>query len=122
MLYESKFGKPYVLDSISGKLIVLTCEIIAQTYQALVDPGATANYMSAQAFQKLLTTSNPYDKFELIPYDGKVKIADQSVIETLGIVYVPLFLVDRITRVPFIIVKDLAFELILGMNLAQSWL
>ena len=114
MLHQLNYAS---LDShIGGNLIVLTCQILSQLYKTLVDPGATANYMSGQAFQKLLATSSPHDKFELIPYNGMVKVADNSVIETLGIVYVPLFLVDRITRVPFIIVKDLAFELILGMN------
>ena len=53
-------------------------------------------------------------------YNGQVKVADNTVLETLGLLHVPLNIVYRIITVPLIILEDLTYECILGMHFLET--
>ena len=50
------------------------------------------------------------------PYQQSVIIADKTTIKSLGLLTADLYVVDRIIRVPLIVLKNLSFDIILGMN------
>ena len=84
----------------------------------LVDTGASSNYISEDMYNKIISSnfhgvlSDCYRE----EYTGQVKIADTSFVETLGILHVPLFVLDRTIMVPLIILKKLTYDCILGMQ------
>ena len=81
----------------------------------LVDSGASSNYISEAAFDLLRNSDSPTTMvFE--PYQQSVIIADKTTIKSLGLLKVDLYVVDRTIRVPLIVLKNLFFDIILGMN------
>ena len=50
------------------------------------------------------------------PYQQSVIIADKTTIKSLALLKVDLYVVDRTIRVPLIVLKNLSFDIILGMN------
>ena len=99
-----------------NNLIILYGESHNTIVETLVDTGTSASYISARAFRKIQESADLEMPFKFEPYFGKIKIADNSMIEPLGIVTVVLQVVDRLVNVPMIVLKNLSYDTIMGMD------
>ena len=97
------------------ELIILDCETRNTSVKSLVDTGASSNYLSGKMFIRL-QQSAPSSNLDIKPYNGLIKIADQTLVRSLGVVTLDMFILDRIVAVSFVIIKKLSYDAILGME------
>ena len=97
-------------------LIILNCEAYQSQFNTLIDTGATSNYMSEDALRNMVESAEANDKPLVVPCKKSVKVAHNSTIDALGLVQIKLFFIDRVINVPFIILKNLVYDLIIGMQ------
>ena len=86
--------------------------VVEQTaLEALVDSGASNNYMSKAAFDRFAHSAV---NLTFTPSTHKVQIADQSMVSSSGYVDVDLIIDDRSIRTTFTVLDNLSFDIILG--------
>ena len=85
--------------------------------EALIDTGATFNYISAKAL-KHTNVSDIDSKFSSTLH--KVQVADKSILSTLGSVTLDATLEDHCFTSKFAVLKDLSFDVILGLNFMKE--
>ena len=106
-----------ILGQINGStnddtLIKLICSIQNHQFTSLVDTGATANYISLEALNQI----DPQQEFVIEPNNQSVQIGDKSYIQSQGKVCLPVEIDHYEFQIPFIILNNLSFSIILGMN------
>jgi hypothetical protein len=105
--YAHSYGHPN-----HDPLITLDTEI-EQTYVvSLIDTGATANYIS----QTTLFQLDPNEKFCIERYERAVQVGDKTVVKSLGRVTLPVTIDGSTFDTAFVILQNLTFEVVLGMN------
>ena len=100
----------------TSELIILYGEAHNTVIESLVDTGASTSYISARCYDELLDSAYETDGIHFEPCETKVKLADDTFVEPLGIATIALFVVDRILQIPMIVIKNLAYDTILGME------
>ena len=108
------------LNNISENLLFLDCELGRLQLKCLIDSGASSNYISEKSYEAIKTQNKDNNDWYLEEYQGKVKIADSSVIETVGLLRAPMHTIDRTVIVPMIVLKNLSFDCILGMHFIKQ--
>ena len=100
-------------------MIVLNGETENTQVDCLVDTGASANYIS-EAVYKTLDHNSIDSEMVWRAYEGNIKIADGTLVKSLGVVTLNLFVIDRVISVSLIIIKDLSYDIILGLEFLKD--
>jgi hypothetical protein len=102
----------------SSELITVLAEVNSIGVDALVDTGATSNYISNALFQEIQAIDST---LELTTDTSKmVRVADNSTIGCRGEVSLPLVLDNIPFYVKFIVLDTLMFHMILGFNFCKT--
>ena len=96
----------------NDELIKLTCFIQNQSVLALVDTGASSNYISRDT----LTELDPLGLFSVEPHVQSIKVGDNRFVTSIGKVTLPMVVDQHGFATSFIILQNLSFEIILGMQ------
>ena len=100
----------------NDELIKLTCFIQNQTVLALVDTGASSNYISKDT----LTELDPLGLFPIEPHVQSIKVGDNRFVTSIGKVTMPMIVDQHEFATSFIILQNLSFEIILGMQFLST--
>ena len=101
----------------TDNLIKLHCLIQHYDVLALVDTGATSNYISLDK----LTQIDPDSQFVIESYYQSVKVGDNRFVKSIGRVTLPLMIDHNEFTTTFVILENLSFELILGMQFLMAY-
>ena len=93
----------------SSKAFVITCKADNINTVALVDTGASTNFISHKFLQELMNDGRIR---KIIPANMTLKLANQQTINTIGRVDIDINLGTRNISVNLLIVKQLAFPVI----------
>ena len=78
---------------------------------------STSNYISHKTFEQLFNTAlenDTYLRYE--PHKTVVRVADGSPIESLGVIYLDILVLERSLCLKTIILKSLTYDLIIGLR------
>jgi hypothetical protein len=100
----------------NDNLIKLNCFIQHQNCSALVDTGATSNYIS----QDKLSQVDPDSNFVVEPFSQSIKVGDNRFVKSIGRVTLPIMIDQNEFFTSFVILEHLSFELILGMQFLMA--
>ncbi len=104
-------------DRKSDNLIKLNINISNTLLEALVDSGASYNYLSKAAYEKLLPLT---DNSVFTPSNHTVQIADKSIVKSIGRLEVDMALDEHLFKTTFTVLENLSFDVILGMSFLQK--
>jgi len=97
-------------------LIKLTCFIQNQSISGLVDTGASSNYIAKDT----LTELDPLGLFPIESHAQSIKVGDNRFVTSIGRVTLPIIIDQHGFATSFIILQNLSFEIILGMQFLSS--
>ena len=110
-----KINKLKTTDSIN--LIVVDLEVNGVTLNALVDTGATSNYISESAanYLKIFNSQLQFDK-----NTHQIQVANKTVLTSLGNITLDFNLNDNSFVSKFTVMEELSFDIILGLSFLKS--
>ena len=98
-------------------LLTLSAKINNKSVACLVDTGAVRNFIS----EKLISSPSFLDKeITIMPSNVAAKLADQTLVRSVGRVELPLKMEGRVFHVKVEILPHLSHDLILGMEFCQQ--
>jgi len=83
---------------------------------ALVDTGASSNYISKDT----LTELDPLGLFPIEPHVQSIKVGDNRFVTSIGKVTLPMIVDQHGFATSFVILQNLSFEIILGMQFLST--
>ena len=102
--------------AIRNELLTIDCEIDEVTLESLVDTGATSNYISAKVISQLQQRR----PLQINPFHHSVQVGDARVVQSLGKVTLSVVIQGTPVYVSFVILQNITFDLILGMDFLKS--
>ena len=105
------------IQTVNGCLIVLDLEVNGVILNALIDSGATYNYISKNALHHT-ALSNEDCKFHAVTHN--VVVANENVLTSLGNVELSGHLDDHQIQTNFTVMEKLTFDVILGMSFLRE--
>ncbi len=110
-MLEQKFARASSRKTFARALSLQHYDVLA-----LVDTGATSNYISLDK----LTQIDPDSQFVIESYYQSVKVGDTRFVKSIGRVTLPLMIDHIELTTTFVILENLSFELILGMQFLMA--
>jgi hypothetical protein len=101
----------------SHKAFVITCSIAEIPTVALIDTGASSNFVSYKLLQEIINNGL---EIEVQHSNLILKLANQQTISTAGYVELRISIKDKEIVVPLFIVETLAYPIILGCEFLRK--
>ena len=111
----SQLLKLQELKSIEDNFIVLPLEVNGVILNALVDSGASFNYISEKSLKHVNLPQLDFDKTS-----HRVQVANKTVLKSIGSVHLDINLEENTFDTKFTVMETLSFDVILGMSFLKQ--
>jgi predicted aspartyl protease len=113
----SQLLKLQELQSVEDHFIVLSLEVNGVILNALIDSGASFNYISVKALEHVNLDDEALE-FDKTPH--RVQVANKTVLSSVGNAKLDINLEDNTFNTKFTVMESLSFDVILGMQFLKE--
>ena len=103
----------------NNELIQITAQCQNSLLTCLIDTGATSNYILEEQLNQLVE-AKPEHQIRVKQCSQSIQMADKTCVQSLGRVTLTFLILNRELDVTLSILKDLSFNVILGMNFLKN--